>query len=201
MIRIGLTGGLASGKSTSLEILKELGCKTISSDEINRELMKTNKRLIEQLKINFNCVDEKGVVDRKALGKLIFNDKVAKEKLESLTHPLVKIVRREFFKKCEENGVQFVVCETPLLFEKDLLAEFDYSIVLVAGLDVRIDRYILSGKGDQNKFFTITKNQLLDSSKTSKADFVIKNNGSKAQLKDQLQKTLKEILIKHQNKF
>ena len=201
MIRIGLTGGLASGKSTSLKILQELGCKTISSDDITRELMKSNKRLIEQLKLTFNCVDDNGVVDRKALGRLIFNDKKAKEKLESLTHPLVKIVRKEFFKKCEETGSQFVVCETPLLFEKDLIAEFDYSIVIVAGLDIRIDRYIESGKGDQDKFFTITKNQLLDNQKTSQADFVIKNNGTKEQLKEKLENTLKEVLIKHQKKM
>ena len=197
MIRLALTGGVATGKSTALKILKELGCNTISSDEIVRELMKTDKKLIMQLKATFNCVDENGVVDRKALGKLVFNDKVAKDKLESLTHPLVKIVRKEFFKKCEASGSQFVVCETPLLFEKDLMNEFDYSILLVAGLDVRIDRYVQSGKGTQEKFFSITQNQLLDSKKTARADFVIKNNGTKLQLKEKLEQTLKAILSKH----
>ena len=197
MIRLALTGGVATGKSTALKILKELGCNTISSDDIVRELMRTDKKLIMQLKSTFNCVDENGVVDRKALGKLVFNDKVAKDKLESLTHPLVKIVRKEFFKKCESTGNQFVVCETPLLFEKGLMNEFDYSILLVSSLDIRIDRYVNSGKGTQDKFFSITHNQLLDSKKTARADFVIKNNGTKLQLKEKLEQTLKAILSKH----
>ena len=199
MIRIGLTGGIATGKTTALRVLHELGCNTISSDDIVKELMKTNKELIGQLKKTFNCINENGEVDRKTLGRLIFNDKVAKEKLESLVHPLVKIVRKEFFKKCETQGKQFAVCETPLLFEKNLIAEFDYSILIVSGLDVRIDRYIARDEGDQEKFFTITQNQLLDNKKTELADYVVKNNGTESQLKENLKRILDDILNKRNN--
>ena len=197
MIRLAITGGIATGKSTALQILKELGCSVISSDAIVQELMLKDNNLKSKLKTTFNCVDENGVVDKKILGKIIFNDKIAKSKLEAMTHPLVHIVRKKFFQKCEAKGGQFAVCEIPLLFEKNLVAEFDYSILLIAGLDERIDRYILSGKGDQKKFFEITKNQMLDSEKKSKADFVIKNNGTKLQLKEKLQSTLQEIKNRH----
>ena len=80
--------------------------------------MKTDKVLIQNLKKVFNCVDENGVVNKKALGKLIFNNKDAKLKLEEMTHPLIKMVRRDFFKKVEEKGGELAVCESPLLFEK-----------------------------------------------------------------------------------
>ena len=196
MIRIALTGGVAVGKSTALKLLRDLGCATISSDSIVHELMSKNMELKAKLKTAFNCVDTDGKVDRSALSRLVFNDASAKQKLEALTHPLVKIVRKEFFQECAKKNFEFAVCETPLLFEKGLVNEFDYSILLSAGLDVRVDRYINSGQGDQEKFFKITKNQMLDAEKTSKADFVVKNNSSKLQLKTELQKVLEQIRTK-----
>ena len=192
MIKIGLTGGVASGKSEVLAIMRQLGCHTISADDINHELMRTNKQLIANLKQTFNCVDENGVVNRKMLGKLVFNDEKAKLKLESMIHPLVKLVRKEFFKKVDSIGGKFAVCETPLLFEKNLLPEFDYSVVITAPLDKRIERFVKRGSGDEKKFWQISKNQLLDSKKIERADFVIKNNGNKFNL----EKQLKDILTK-----
>ena len=197
MIKIGLTGGVSTGKSTALQILRKLGCYTISSDDINHELMRTDKVLIQNLKKVFNCVDENGVVNKKALGKLIFNNKDAKLKLEEMTHPLIKMVRRDFFKKVEEKGGEFAVCESPLLFEKSLYSEFDYTIILTAPLDVRIDRFVDSGKGTQEKFFSITKNQTLDSKKMHMADFVIKNSKTRQYLQEELEKVLDEIRKRH----
>ena len=196
MIRIGLTGGVASGKSEVLSILRELGCHTISADDINHELMRTNKQLIANLKKTFNCVDENGVVNRKLLGKLVFKDEKAKLKLESFIHPLVKLVRKEFFKKVEGVGGKFAVCETPLLFERNLLPEFDFSVVITAPLDKRIERFVKRGSGDEAKFWSISKNQMLDSKKIEKADFVVKNNGNKIDLKKQLEKILNEMTIR-----
>lgn len=200
MIRIGITGGLASGKSTALELLRELGCHTISSDDINRELLKNDKRLIEQIKILFKCVDDNGVVNKQALGKIIFNDEKAKKQLEDLIHPLIKIVRKDFFKKCEIQGGQFAVCESPLLFEKELMAEFEYTIIITASLDIRIDRFIASG-WTQEQFFNITKNQFLDKHKQQMADFVIKNNKTKIDLKKELKFVLEKIIEDRKKKI
>ena len=198
MIRIGLTGGVACGKSTALKIFNELGCATISADDITHELMNTNKELIAKIQKTFNCVNEFGVVDRKKLGKLIFNEPMAKKKLEEMTHPLVKIVRKSFFQTAETKGNGIAVCETPLLFEKNLVAEFDYSVLIVAGLDVRIDRFIAKGKGTQEDFFNITKNQLLNDKKIAEADFVIKNNRSREELKSEIEKVIEQIRSKQQ---
>ena len=200
MIRIGLTGGIASGKSTSLKIMRELGCHTISSDDINDKLMKTNASLRAQLKKEFNCIDEStGMVNKKMLGRIVFKDPVAKQKLESLTHPYIRAVRKSFFEKCEEKGVRFAVCESPLIFERSLMHEFDYTILIVAPLDVKIDRFIKSGKGDQEKFFTISKNQFLDAKKTEHADYVIKNSKDIKHLKSEIERTLREIEARHEN--
>ena len=200
MIRVALTGGVASGKSTALKILSELNCNTISSDKIVKELMQNDEMLKSRIKIAFNCVDDNGNINCEKLSKIIFNNQEAKQKLEDLIHPLVKNVRKKFFQRCEKQNNIFSICETPLLFEKDLLSEFDYSILITASLDTRIDRYIDSGKGDQDKFFQITKNQMLDGEKIVKADFVIKNNGTKEQLKEKLQQTLHEILKLHKSR-
>lgn len=194
MLRIALTGGVSTGKSTALKIFRDFGCGTISSDLIIKELMTRDDVLKNKLKTLFNCLDENGNVDSKKLGKIIFNSVEARKKIEAITHPLVNIVRKEFFRSCENKGIKYAVCETPLLFEKDLSHEFDYSILMVTSLDIRIDRFIGSGKGDQEKFFQITKNQMLDREKIDKADYVIKNNGSIEQLKEKIQNIMFDIV-------
>lgn len=197
MIRIGLTGGVASGKSTALSILKDLGCFVFSSDDIAHKIYERNNRAIASIKTNFGCVDANGVVNRLQLGKIIFNDAKSRNKLENLIHPVVKSVRREFFKISEKKGALFAVCETPLLFEKNLIGEFEYSILIVAGLDVRVERFLRDKNRSQDDFFKIAKNQMLDSKKASLADFVVKNNGSKEMLRQQLETVLKDIKKKH----
>ena len=198
MLKIALTGGVATGKSTALQLMNKLGCSTISSDAIVKELIQHDDVLRKKLKIAFNCLDNNGNINKKVLSKIIFNDDRAKQKLEELIHPLVKIVREEFFARCMNRGdVLFAVCETPLFFEKGLEKEFDYSILITASLDLRIDRFIESGKGNQEKFFQITKNQMLDIEKKQKADFIINNNSSKEELKKKIQ----QVLIKINEKY
>lgn len=201
MLKIALTGGVSVGKSTALLLMNELGCSTISSDAIVKELIQHDDVLREKLNTVFNCLDDKGNINKKILSKIIFNDGKAKQKLEELIHPLVKIVRKEFFTKCEKRGdVLFAVCETPLFFEKGLEKEFDCSVLITASLDLRIDRFIKSGKGDQEKFFQITKNQMLDIEKKQKADFIINNNNNtKEQFKKKIQQVLAEINKKYGN--
>ena len=198
MIRIALTGGVAVGKSTALQFMNEFGCSTISSSAIVKELMQHDDILRNKLKTAFNCFDCNGNINRKILSKIVFNDNKAKQKLEEFTHPLVKIVREEFFARCKERGdVLFAVCETPLFFEKELKKEFDCSVLIAASLDLRLDRFIDSGKGDREKFFQITKNQMLDVEKKQKADFIINNNYTKEILKKKIQETLIEIREKY----
>ena len=198
MLKLALTGGVSVGKSTALQLMNELGCSTISSDAIVKELIQHDDVLRRKLKIAFNCLDDEGNINKKVLSKIIFNDDNAKQKLEELIHPLVKIVREEFFARCKNReDVLFAVCETPLFFEKGLEKEFDCSVLITASLDLRIDRFIESGKGDQKKFFQITKNQMLDIEKKQKADFVINNNGSKEQLRRKIRQVLTEINEKY----
>ena len=195
MIRIGLTGGVASGKSTALTLFKSFGCAVFSSDDIVHKLFEKNNKIIAMIKNQFGCVDDFGRIDRKRLGKIVFNNKDKREKLENIIHPAVRSVRREFFKITEKKGVLFAVCETPLLFEKKLISEFDYSVVITAGLDIRVERFLnssLAGR-NQNDFFEISRNQMNDSKRTALADFVIKNNGSKEDLKFAIKNVLETI--------
>ncbi len=193
MIKVALTGGVSTGKTTALEIFKDLGCATISSSPIVKELMIRDDVLKSRLKTTFNCIKKDGSIDREKLGKVVFSNDNARQKLEDLTHPLVKIVRKEFFQRCEQNNVKIAVCETPLFFEKELSSEFDCSVLLLVSLDLRIDRFIESGRGSQEDFFQITKNQMLDNEKNVKADFFIKNNSSKEKLREKIQQVIIDI--------
>ena len=79
--------------------------------------------------------------------------------------------------------------------------EFDYTILIVAPLDTKIERFIKSGKGDQEKFFTISKNQFLDSKKTKHANYVIKNSKDIKYLKSEIEHTLHDIERRHKSKL
>ena len=201
MIRIGLTGGVASGKSTALSIFKNLGCATFSSDDVVHKLFEKNSKIVAMIKNQFGCVDDFGRIDRKRLGKMVFNSKDKREKLENIIHPAVKSIRREFFMITEKKGILFAVCETPLLFEKKLTSEFDYSVVITAGLDIRVERFLNSNPTgrSQDDFFEISRNQINDSKKIALADFVIKNNGSFDELKFKIKSVLE--VIKRQKGF
>ncbi|MEN9782055.1 MAG: dephospho-CoA kinase [Pseudomonadota bacterium] len=183
MIKVAITGGVASGKSEALNHLKKLGYKTMSSDEIVHHIMETNQDVIKKINALFyktqEHTNEIHKIDRKAIGNIVFQNKEAMKKLEEICHPYVKEERKKLFSKWELEGEKIAFCETPLLFEKNLMTEFDKSILITCPLEERLERFINRTKsGTQKRFFEIAKYQMLDSQKTKLANYVI-NNSSK----------------------
>jgi dephospho-CoA kinase len=141
MIKIAITGGVASGKSEAIDFIKSLSYSAISSDSIVHELLTKDSKVIKQVESIFRGATKNGIIDRSALGRIVFTNPDAMSKLETILHPIVKLVREAFFQKVEQKGQKIAFCEIPLLFERNLQKEFDLSILIVSPLETRLQRY------------------------------------------------------------
>jgi len=173
---IGLTGTFGSGKSTVARLFEEAGARKVDADAIVAELYETDEEVKEQVRLKFgdDLISESGDVDRKALGKRVFGDSEALKWLESLLHPKV---RSEWKRLTEEEPEVFWILEIPLLFEKSLEREVDYSISVSSSYSLRVSR--LDGRGfDPEEVAERSSRQLTQSEKDKRADFIITNDGS-----------------------
>ena len=136
---IGLTGSIASGKSTVSNKLKQLGYKIIDCDEINHRILEKDQIGYSNVLAEFgsDILDTNLEIDRKKLGGIIFNDKTAKEKLNQILHPLIKSIVKEEIAKIDD-GLVFLDC--PLLFETDFHELCDLKVVVYVNMDTQISR-------------------------------------------------------------
>jgi dephospho-CoA kinase len=197
---IGLTGGMASGKSTVASFLADRVAKIIDADEISKEIVAPESEPYRRLIASFGqeILAADGTIDRGRLGKIVFGDERKLKFLNQITHPpIIKRIHDELrslrdFLKPED----MVVLRAPLLIEAGLTDQVDFVVVVVAGEDVRIKR-IEAQRGltaDEAKQRLMA--QLPDSEKVRFADYVIENNGSLDELKAKSEKLWQEIQLK-----
>lgn len=186
---IGLTGSIASGKSTVSNRLKSLGYKVVDCDEINHKLLlKGNLGYTEVVSaFGTDILNSDGQIERKKLGTLIFNDSALKTKLNQILHPLIK---EEVIKELEyvTDGLVFLDC--PLLFETDFHELCDLKIVVYVNLDTQIHRLM---ERDSITFPEALKkiySQMPLDEKMELADYVVDNCHELSDLEWQLKQLL-----------
>lgn len=178
-IKIGLTGGLASGKTTVTNFLKKKNFLVHDSDLVVKKLYSTPSPafLTYLKKINFSKSIKNNKINKNIIREEIFNNRIKKNKLEKFVHAEVKKDRDRFIKKNKKNKVLFF--DVPLLFEANLSHTFDYIVLLYAPKAIRIKR-ATSKKGMAKKLvLKILDNQLGDNYKKKRSDFVINTSKSK----------------------
>lgn len=179
---IAVTGPFASGKSTFVGMLGELGAHTASADEIVHDLLRYNETAIEEISGRFGreVMGDEGI-DRKALGRVVFGNPGKLTELEGVLHPLVhdEMDRQISFCCCEV----FVV-EIPLLFESGRGEDFDHTVAVVVPQDRQ--RAWASDRGvDEGTLSAIQARQLPPGEKARRADVVVENDAGLDRLKDQ----------------
>ncbi len=194
---VGITGILGSGKTTVSKILKDMGFKVISCDEIVHNILEKKSVINKTKKFFGDDILSEGKIDRKKLRKIIFEDLEKKKKLENLIHPLVfDKIKKEIFDTKKKGGIIFV--EIPLLFETKSENLFDRIIVVSAPLkEIKkrlVDRY------SQEEIEKIWKSQLPLTYKKKKADYVIDNSGSISETEKKIKRILKGLNLKTENK-
>lgn len=181
MLKVALTGNIASGKSFLLKLFQDMGAYTVNADQIGHRLLDQPfiKKSITQ---TFgSSVLTQDCIDRSKLAKLVFNDPPAIDTLERLLHPLIlKEIESEAMKASAQD-YPFFIAEVPLLFEKGWERFFDKTVVVMSPSDLCKKRSKLSSKD-----FELRQQRFMpDSIKKAKADFCLHNEGSLEELRQQ----------------
>lgn len=131
MLKIGLTGGIASGKSTVAAMLRARGCHVLEMDPIGHELLQPDAAAYAEVIREFGreILDPGGSVDRNKLGAIVFADKSKRERLNAILHPRILERVREWFSKRQLSGADFAVVEAALIYEAGYNAQLDRTIV------------------------------------------------------------------------
>lgn len=186
---VGLTGGIAAGKSEALRILGELGAATISADAIVHELL-GEEHVGELIRARWgDRVVADGALDRAAIAGIVFADHEELEWLESILHPLVGERLREWDEGLGDS-VEVAVAEIPLLFEGTTHSMFDATIAISAPDPVRVERASARGTGDLEGR---DGRQLPQEEKAARATYAIDNEGSLDDLRKRLAQVYEEL--------
>jgi dephospho-CoA kinase len=180
LLKIGLTGGIGSGKSLVAAMFKSLGVPVLSADEIARDLSETDetiKRGIQKY-LGSEVFAGDGSIDRKRLADIIFSSKEKREKLNAVIHPLVlKRIKEETVELEKKRGVPFVVHEAALIYEAGADKDLDYVVVVDADEETRIRRLMKRDGAHRADVLRRINSQMPSEDKRRLADFVIENNG------------------------
>lgn len=184
-LRVGVTGGIGSGKSTVCKLFAQMGRAVISADEIARELTASNDGIKAAIREAFGdkVFHFSGSLHRKALAEVVFNNEEAKEKLNAIIHPLVfeTIEARINALKPSERS-PYVIIEAALIYESRMDDDMHYVIVVDAKEELRIERVMERDDVDRDAVRARIRSQMEVQEKLDLADFVIVNEGTEADL-------------------
>ena len=194
-IIVGITGGIACGKTKVSELLAEKGAIPINVDEIGHQLLRFDSPVIDELIETFGTeiLDQSGDVSRKKLGAIVFNDKSARERLNAILHPLIIHRSRSRAQQLvHEDPSCVVLLDAPLLIEAGAYDSVDLIVVVTASNETQLQR-ILERSQEQNRPLTEADaqsridSQMPLSEKVKYADVVIENEGSLEELQKQVE--------------
>ena len=180
MLSVGLTGNVAAGKSRVAELWARLGVPVVSADALARDVVEPGTVGLERVRAAFGegVVDDDGRLDRAALRARVFEDDEARERLESILHPLIQERRQEWLDARRAEGSALVVSEVPLLFEVGLDATVDRTVVVHAPEEARLDRMVRQRDLEEREARRIMASQMDAEAKRGRADHVVENAGT-----------------------
>jgi dephospho-CoA kinase len=187
MLRVGLTGGLSSGKSTVAGILRELGAVVFDADQIVRDLYAPGGAGAVAARELFGdaVVGPDGQIDRGRIAEIVFADPASRHALEARIHPLVRAERERRFARAREGGASVAVAEASQLFESRTESDYDRVLLIEAPEEQRVRRWEEKG-GDEEDARRRMAAQISPEAARPRAQDVLVNDGSLEQLRQKV---------------
>jgi len=179
MLRIGLTGGIASGKSTVANFFAELGVPIVDTDVIAREIVEPGEPALDEIRDAFGAgvIDRDGSLDRTELRKIVFADKGKRERLESILHPRI---RDAAFRQAYQASGPYVIIVVPLMFESPMKQAMDRILVVDCSEETQLRRLTMRDDESEEQALRMIAAQASREERLSIADDVVANDGDLA---------------------
>ena len=193
MYLVGLTGGIASGKSYVASLLGELGASTVDADQVAREVVVPGSTGLVQVvgAFGFEILLPSGELDRAKLGEIVFADPEKRTELENILHPLIKARTTQLI---SDQPSEIIVYAVPLLVEANVDYPFDTIITVEAGVENQVSRLMTSRQMSESDARARIEAQTTSPERVARANFVIDSSGPKEQTKLQVVEVWKQIL-------
>jgi dephospho-CoA kinase len=188
MLMVGLTGGIGAGKSAVAARLVAHGAVVIDADRLAREAVAPGSDGLAAVVAEFGpaVLAPDGTLDRPTLGRLVFEDETARRRLEQIVHPRVRARTAELVAAAPEDAV--VVHDVPLLVEAELAGAYQLVVVVLADVEIRVERLVRDRAMTREEAFARIRSQASDDDRRAVADVVITNNGSLEDLHTEVDK-------------
>ena len=188
MLLIGLTGNIASGKSTVARLLSERGATIIDADVLARRVVEPGMPAFDEIVRRWGqeVVAPDGSLDRDALRRLVFSDHEQLEELNTIVHPEVAAYRDRLVNEARQRGDRLVVQDIPLLFERGLVDQFDRIILVDAPRPVRLERLMRERRLSETDAMDMITAQMPAELKRARADHLIENIGTVRELEERV---------------
>ncbi len=195
-IVVGITGGMASGKSTATAMLKRPGIRCFNADDCAHRLLKNHPEVIRRLAERFPAALEQGMIDRSKLAACVVGDDRALHALEQILHPFIRAEEEAFIARAQRQRLRAVALDIPLLFETGADALCDL-VIAVDASEKRQRRRAFSRPGmSEEKYRRLRARQLPARTRNQLADSVISSNLGKAQMRRELETILKRVMTR-----
>lgn len=184
-LRVGLTGGIASGKSTVADMFADLGAAIIDTDVISRSVVEPGQPALDEIRetIGPDVIQEDGTLDRRALRELVFADEPLRKQLEAILHPRI---RDETFRQSFEAGGRYQIIVVPLLTESPLRDYVDRILVVDCDEEIQLQRLLDRDAESEDQARRILAAQASRADRLAIADDVIRNDGDLSATRDQV---------------
>ncbi|BDU50017.1 dephospho-CoA kinase [Haliovirga abyssi] len=182
---VGLTGGVATGKSEVSKMFNRYGAIIIDADKISRDVVNKKEVLSNITEYFGKDIMKKGKLDRKKLGKIVFSDEEKKKKLNEITHPLIIEELKKYIDKYKESK-ELIIFDIPLLFEVNFEKYLNKVIVVYCGFEIELNRLMKRENINYSEAVNIIKSQMDLKEKLEKGDILIENSGTIEELEEKV---------------
>jgi len=195
---LGITGGIASGKSTVTEMFRKLGAEVVSADQLSREAVQPGSAALERLVSRFGekILDPDGRLDRSRLASIVFADPEERAALNRITHPAIAALAEQRFSELAEEKADLIVYEAPLLFEAGAENRVDAILVVKVEEKEQLRRLQERDGLDAAGASARIAAQMPQAEKIARADFVIDNSGSLEQTEARVREIYRELALR-----